>query len=238
MIAMGRMDLRHGALSLALALLLSACSAPHIGMFAGSGQSREEIERNRWRTAAERQCLGTKGILATALVERKPRIDGPGVCGIRHPFVLSSTGAGLVDIKPSATLNCQMVIAMRQWMRQVVQPAAILRFGQPVVSVQNMGSYNCRTRNHKRGAKLSEHSFGNAIDIGAFTLANGRKITVKDGWDSMFGLSREAGFLRAVNRGSCRIFYTVIGPDGDRHHADHFHFDLARHNKKRTHYCK
>ncbi|MGE0233437.1 MAG: extensin family protein [Flavobacteriaceae bacterium] len=233
---MGRTILKHGALALVLGVLLSACSGPSFNMF--GGQSRDEVERNRWRDEAEMQCLGLKGAMVTAFVDRKEPIDGPGVCGIRQPFALSSIGMGLADIKPAATLNCQMVVAVQHWLRTVVQPAALIRFGQPVVEVKNIASYGCRTRNNERGAKLSEHSFGNALDVAAFKLAGGREISVKDGWDSFFGISREAGFLRAVHRESCDIFTTVLGPESDRHHQDHLHLDLARHNAQGTHYCK
>lgn len=233
---MGRIGFRHGAIALLLGLLLSACSGPSFNFF--GGQSQDEAERNRWRDEAEMQCLGLKGALVTAFVERKPSIDGPGVCGIRQPFALSSVGVGLAEIKPAATLNCQMVVAVQHWMRSVVQPAALIRFGQPVVEVKNIASYGCRSRNNARGAKLSEHSFGNALDVAAFKLAGGREISVKEGWNSFFGLSREAGFLRAVHRGSCDVFSTVLGPEADAHHADHLHLDLARHNASGTHYCR
>lgn len=224
------------ALALSAVVLLGACAGPSFQLFEGRGAGQSESQS--WRTAEERKCLGTKGILATAFVDRKDPIHGRGACGIRHPFKLEATNLGTVKIKPEATLNCQMVVAVNQWMRNVVQPAALLRFGQPVVSVQNMGSYNCRTRNHRKGAKLSEHSFGNALDISSFTLAGGRTISVKDDWDSFFGLSRASGFLHAVHRKSCGQFKTVLGPDADKHHKDHFHIDLARHNSKGTSYCR
>jgi hypothetical protein len=31
-------------------------------------------------------------------------------------------------------------------------------------------------------ADISEHAFGNALDMAAFTLSHGREVTVKDGW--------------------------------------------------------
>ena len=35
-------------------------------------------------------------------------------------------------------------------------------------------------------------------------------------------------FLRAVHAAACGPFTTVIGPDGDAYHRDHFHFDLQK----------
>ena len=91
------------------------------------------------------------------------------------------------------------------------------------------GSYSCRPQNNRRGAKLSEHSFGNALDIMAFHLADGREVTVLKGWR---GNPREQDFLREVFVGACRYFATVLGPGADAFHYDHFHIDLARHDPR------
>ena len=136
----------------------------------------------------------------------------------------------------SATLACPMIPAFDRWLADSVQPMAYALFGAPVSEVHVAASYGCRTRNNKRGARLSEHSFANAIDISSFQLADGRTITVKDGWKSE---ASDAIFLRTVHGDACKEFTTVIGPDGDRHHTDHFHLDLARHNKDGSyHYCE
>ena len=81
--------------------------------------------------------------------------------------------------------------------------------------------------NHVDGARLSEHGHANAVDISAFVLADGRTIAVKSGWN---GDPADRAFLRAVHRGSCDVFTTVLGPDYDANHHDHFHLDLARHS--------
>jgi hypothetical protein len=74
---------------------------------------------------------------------------------------------------------------------------------------------------------MSEHGFGNAIDLSEFTLASGRTVTVEGGWR---GGPEERAFLRDLNRGACEHFSTVLGPRSDRHHQDHFHLDLAPRN--------
>src|SRR5262249_6788167 len=76
----------------------------------------------------------------------------------------------------------------------------------------------------QRGARMSEHGFGNAIDISSFTLADGRRITVKQGWR---GDDDERAFLREIRKDACAEFMTVLGPGSDSHHGDHFHLDLA-----------
>lgn len=44
--------------------------------------------------------------------------------------------------------------------------------------------------------------------------------------------SAEGGFLRRLHKGACGVFGTVLGPEANEMHRDHFHFDLAqpRHN--------
>ncbi|MEL7302890.1 MAG: extensin family protein, partial [Pseudomonadota bacterium] len=103
--------------------------------------------------------------------------------------------------------------------------------GSHVVKVRVASSYGCRPINHKRGGKLSEHGRANAIDISAFELADGRIVNLKRGWR---GPKSERRFLRTVHRGACNIFTTVLGPNADRFHHDHFHFDLARHGRTGT----
>jgi hypothetical protein len=79
-------------------------------------------------------------------------------------------------------------------------------------------------------AHISEHAFGNALDIAAFTLADGRRISVKDGWR---GLPEEQGFLRDVQSGACAHFTTVLAPGSNVYHYDHIHVDLMRRASRR-----
>ena len=79
-------------------------------------------------------------------------------------------------------------------------------------------------------AHISEHAFGNALDIAAFTLADGRRITVKDGWR---GMPEEQGFLRDVQGAACQQFNTVLAPGSNVHHEDHIHVDLMRRASRR-----
>jgi hypothetical protein len=79
--------------------------------------------------------------------------------------------------------------------------------------------------NGQRGAPISEHAFGNALDIASFTLADGRRITVKDGWR---GLPEEQGFLRDIHASACQRFTTVLAPGSNIYHYDHIHVDLSR----------
>jgi hypothetical protein len=85
--------------------------------------------------------------------------------------------------------------------------------------------YVCRTRNHRAGAKLSEHAKGRAIDISALHLRDGTQVTVLEGWGSRaYGPA-----LRSMHERACGTFGTVLGPGSDGYHEDHFHFDVAQH---------
>jgi hypothetical protein len=132
---------------------------------------------------------------------------------------------GPVAVKPAATLACPVVSALDQWMVSAVQPAAMRWFAQPVVAIRQISAYSCRGMNGNPRARISEHAFGNALDIAAFTLADGRTVTVKRGWR---GAPEEQGFLRDVQAAACQTFTTVLAPGSNRFHYDHMHVDLMR----------
>jgi hypothetical protein len=100
-------------------------------------------------------------------------------------------------------------------------------FGSPVAEIKQISAYSCRGMNGNPRAHISEHAFGNALDIAAFTLADGRTVTVKNGWH---GLPEEQGFLRDVQGAACDAFTTVLAPGSNVYHYDHIHVDLMRHS--------
>jgi hypothetical protein len=189
--------------------------------------------REPWRADAEKACLAQRDIGRTPYIE-KVKIKSRGVCGMERPLKASAFYGGSVGVAPAATLGCPMTAAIDRWLAEIVQPAAIAYFGVPVVEIKNISSYSCRTMNNQRGADISEHAFGNALDVAAFTLADRRTVTVLKGWK---GDEAERGFLREAHGGACTIFSTVLGPGADRFHSDHFHLDLAQRRSGRS-YCQ
>ena len=189
--------------------------------------------RESWRDQAERACMAQKP--QSYFVRQVSKINDKGTCGVQYPLKVAALQAGTIGIGPDATLGCPITTALEIWMRYSVQPAAVAYFGVPVVEIKQISAYSCRTRNNQRGAELSEHSFGNAIDIAGFVLANGRTVVVKSGWR---GGPDEQAFLREIFATACKSFNTTLGP-GAAYHADHFHVDLARHGKTGTYkFCK
>ena len=181
-----------------------------------------------WRADEERRCLASGYVRNNPFVTRRSALGGPSACGAIQPFHVSATAHGAVQLKPQATLQCPMVPATDHWVIAAVMPAARQFFDTDVVELKVAASYSCRPRNGIAGGKLSEHGLANALDISAFRLADGREVTVEGGWN---GTPAERAFLRAVHKGACRTFTTVLGPNADAFHRDHFHLDLARHGR-------
>jgi Extensin-like protein C-terminus len=152
----------------------------------------------------------------------RPPSPPPALGPARAPYSPTQVAAA---VEPPATLACPIVAALDQWVSEAVQPAAMRWFGQPVVAIKQISAYSCRGMNGNSHARISEHAFGNALDIAAFTLADGRRITVKDGWH---GSPEEQGFLRDVQGAACERFTTVLAPGYNVYHYNHIHVDLMR----------
>ena len=199
----------------------------------------ERAERPAWRTQAEQACLANKLIQPSAFIEPMNEIDGPGICGLTHPFKLSALAGGAVSVEAPVTIDCSMIAALENWLSDVVQPRAQARFGEAVVGLTAFGAYSCRSVDNLPGQKLSEHAFGNAIDISGFKLADGRLISIVKEWKNAD--SQDSAFLHEVHAGACQHFTTVLGPGADVFHYNHFHLDLAMHGATNTgprRYCK
>ena len=193
----------------------------------------ERPRRPAWRAQADNACIAERLIHLSRFVQPRDRdIDGPGICGLTKPFLVGALNGDRVQLDTVATLDCPMTSALDRWVAEVVQPVAQARFGQPVVQIDTMGSYSCRGMNGQMGAKISEHAFGNALDIGGFRLADGRRITVVHDWTR--GDEQTQAFLRDVHAGACSSFTTVLGPGANVFHYNHIHVDLAMHGNSST----
>ena len=128
-------------------------------------------------------------------------------------------------LTPPATLACPIVSALDHWVSEGVQPAAMHWFGMPVTEIKQISAYSCRGMVGSGGSGISEHAFGNAIDIAAFMFSDGRRVTVEAGWH---GTPEEQGFLRDVHLAACDHFSTVLAPGYNAAHYNHIHVDLMR----------
>jgi hypothetical protein len=130
-----------------------------------------------------------------------------------------------VALSPPATLACPIVSALDRWISEGVQPAALHWFGVPVTGIKQISAYSCRDMVGTRTRHVSEHAFGNALDIAGFTLADGRTISGVKGWH---GTAEEQGFLHDVQLYACETFNTVLAPGYNAAHYNHIHVDLMR----------
>lgn len=145
-------------------------------------------------------------------------------CGIANPVRVTAVDG--VRLSVPATLDCDTARALRAWVTQGLRPAA----GKAgVAEIRIAAHYACRPRNNVRGARISEHGRGKAIDIAGIRLGNGQMLSVLSDY-------RRSDLLKKVRRAACGIFGTTLGPGSDRFHADHFHFDTARH--RNGPYCR
>jgi len=171
-------------------------------------------------SAAERACRQDLQKMGVRFEELAPISKGRS-CGIAHPIKVTGL-QGNIQMKPAATLNCQMTRFLAKWVKNELVPSARNRYFSGIKSIHQMSSYSCRKMNSRSSNPWSEHAKGNALDIGGFTLKNGKHIDVRK---KSFFAFREKGLLKTVREDSCKYFTTVLGP-GDAYHGDHFHFDL------------
>ena len=168
-----------------------------------------------------RSLLRSAGIRFTAL----PARDN-GQCGYDDAVRFRGGGATTIAWRPADLgTSCPMAAALALWEWHVVQPAALRHFGAKVASIDHFGSYSCRRIYGRSSGGWSEHSTANAIDVAAFRLDDGRRISIAGDWRSQ---GPKARFLREVRDGACKLFATTLSPDYNEAHRDHLHLDQAR----------
>jgi hypothetical protein len=167
--------------------------------------------------AEEIACRQRLTELGVKFDNRAPETDAAG-CSIPYPLVITSLGKD-IGLEPDAEMNCAMAEAAAKFAKDVMSPTANKVFGKPLKSVSHASAYVCRPRAGTQ--KLSEHAFGNALDISSFTLSDGTAVAVE-----LNPPEKNGRFVSEVRRAACGPFKTVLGP-GDPDHSEHLHFDLA-----------
>jgi hypothetical protein len=158
-------------------------------------------------------AFGVKAVAASGL--------GEGECRVAAPVTI--TNVKEIALMPKALIDCATAATVAAWLQDTVSPRAEELLDARVTAIRVLDAYNCRTVNHVKGANLSEHARGRAIDIGAFRVGD-RWITV--GAKEM--AEADAKFLEAIRSSACGSFTTVLGPGSDAQHHDHFHLDLQQ----------
>lgn len=170
------------------------------------------------------RCLASLGATGARYAALPDRFYAPGcqaVGSVQLDRLAGDQGAfTLANLGP---VVCPLAQAFAGWARYGVDRAARQMLGSPLVRIETMGSYSCRTI--ASGARLSAHARAEAIDVGAFVLADGRRVSVKAGWNG--ASDQERAFLRTVHTSACKRFGTVLGPSYNSAHADHLHVELG-----------
>lgn len=161
-------------------------------------------------------CVSTLRAADIAVTRVPDDIQANG-CGWREAVFVSPAGTSLSG---PITTTCTIMTSFALFERYGVQPAARRHFGRDVARIEHLGTYACRPIAGR--SRLSQHASANAIDISAFVLEGGGRISLVGDWD---GSGPQAAFLREVRDEACRWFNVVLGPDYNSAHADHFHFD-------------
>jgi hypothetical protein len=203
---------------LATLMLLTACG--------GSSRDRDFRPIAGMRDTLASALGGNRGLcgdrrLVGEVVGTVPG-ELPG-CGVEGAVRITMVDD--VMLSQPSVMDCQTARALADWVDRGAK-RAVGRRGGGLETLHVAAHYVCRTRNHQPGARISEHGKGRAIDITGVTLRNGTNIDVGDDW-GRFG--QPARILRRMHGSACGPFGTVLGPESDRFHQNHFHFDTARH---------
>ncbi|MDM0108817.1 extensin family protein [Variovorax sp. J22R24] len=155
-------------------------------------------------------------------------------CALRNTVRL--TRARELMLGTPVLLSCRAALALALWERHVIQPAAAESLGTRIVRVDHLGGYACRNvvvgRQQQDGApgRRSQHATADALDVSAYTRADRRGvIVIRRDWmpGASIALTPEAAFLREAHKGACGLFDSVLGPDYNAVHADHFHLEVG-----------
>ncbi|MEH3122120.1 MAG: extensin family protein [Sphingomonas phyllosphaerae] len=178
-----------------------------------------------------RGLLTQAGVRFTALPARRD-----GQCGYDDAVRLTTGGARSSALAPSNLgISCPVAAALAMWEWNVLIPAARRHFDARVTRIDHYGSYSCRRLYGRDAGAWSEHSTADAIDIAGFALSDGTRISVARDWKSD---GAKAAFLREVRDGACGLFATVLSPDYNAAHRDHFHLDQAARGARGWRACR
>ena len=213
-----------------LCIAVAACSTPNLvpgGRVSSAAppKVRQSYSTPRTATADLRQCEA-KLNAANVAFNLLPDQNYGGGCSAINAVKLLNFGVEATNL---GAMTCPLAANFAYWTHYAVQPAARLVFGSELVRIETYGTYNCR--NIAGSGKLSEHAHSNAVDVSGFVLADGRRISVLNGWN---GDGQSQRFLRIIRGSACKRFKTVLSPDYNADHANHLHLDMGG----RGDYCR
>jgi hypothetical protein len=207
-----------GRLPLVLALLLAACGRSERPSQPPTPPPTGKVEGPSIReTAACQADLRNLGVDFQPLPDRQ---FAPG-CGLVGTVKLLDIGVPTANL---GAIRCGQARAFAAWARNGVAPAAYQILGSELSRVVTMGSYACRNTIGTKGpGRRSGHALANAIDVSAFELKDGRRVSILNDWSNPDPNIRR--FLATIRTSACRRFGTVLSPDYNAAHRDHLHLE-------------
>lgn len=205
-------------------------SAPAHGAQDETPKATSETETER-KAAAERPqeddkeqaaCREELKAIGAVFTEATAISDGKA-CGIERPLQLKELPGG-IKVEPEPIIRCDTALQLSRWMEGAVKPSLQAAMpGETITALSQASAYVCRNRNSAEDGKISEHAFGNAIDIAGMTLKSGKTLTIRPAdKDSTL----EGAFQRAITEAACLYFTTVLDPGSDAAHQNHLHLDV------------
>lgn len=176
-----------------------------------------KLSRLRNDPALCQQALQTSALRYRAQADSAARAQ----CPLQNVWRVET---GQARLSSSFLATCPLAVAYALFEAHGLQPAAQRVFGQPVVQVEHLGSFACRNVYNRKQGRLSQHATANALDISAFRLKDGQRIVLAQDWQAG---GQKAEFLRQVRQAACESFSTVLGPDYNAAHHNHFHLDMG-----------
>jgi hypothetical protein len=180
-------------------------------------QERAKPPEGRAEAKAEETCPERLTRLGVRF-ETRPAIQD-NACAVQDTVLVSSLPDGLA-LSPVSIMTCSMAENLVRWAREVVAAEADRHLQSKPAKLLIGTSYQCRDQ--RSGGKLSEHAFGNAVDVMGLEFDKRAPLVVGTHAEG----SPEAAFQDAVRKGACPVFTTVLGPGSDSDHGDHLHLDM------------
>jgi hypothetical protein len=195
-------------------------------LLAGCGRRQPVPTTSHGRTmtyapsgAETRQCYADLQQIGVAFTPLPDRNRGHS-CSTIGTVRLDDVGVPTTNL---GAMRCGLARAYAGWVRNAVAPAAYQMLGSQLAKVETYGTYACRDTIGTAHAKLSGHAIANAVDVAAFDLADGRRISILGDWRSADPQVR--AFLTTIHASACKRFGTVLSPDYNSAHRNHLHLE-------------
>ncbi|KLQ30586.1 extensin family protein [Enterobacter cloacae complex sp. P12RS] len=154
------------------------------------------------------------------LIRTQAVADSGGECPLNN--VVRVRDFGPVSLNGSFLASCPLALSSALFVNQQARPLTKRFTGSELTRIEHLGSFACRNIYHRPDARRSEHATAEALDIAAFRLANGERVTVLNGWKS----AKTQPWLKALLAASCGYYGNGLGPEYNAAHASHFHLGM------------